>query len=56
MPDSKLDFKPPRPGEVAIELPSAFDAGVYFIGQARTPWATPATRLMSATRDSAKPL
>ena len=27
-----------RPGEVAIELPAAFDAGVYFIGRIRTPF------------------
>ncbi len=27
-----------RPGEVAIELPAATDAGVYFIGTIRTPW------------------
>jgi tRNA-Thr(GGU) m(6)t(6)A37 methyltransferase TsaA len=27
-----------RPGEVAIELPEAFDAGVYFIGRIRTPF------------------
>lgn len=35
------EFKPPRPGEVAIDLPQAFDASLYFIGRARTPWATP---------------
>jgi len=29
-----------RPGEVAIELPEDFDAGVYFIGRIRTPWTT----------------
>jgi tRNA-Thr(GGU) m(6)t(6)A37 methyltransferase TsaA len=29
-----------RPGEVAIELPERFDAGVYFIGRIRTPWKT----------------
>ena len=29
-----------RPGEVAIELPSSFDAGVYFIGRIRTPFKT----------------
>jgi tRNA-Thr(GGU) m(6)t(6)A37 methyltransferase TsaA len=29
-----------RPGEVAIELPEDFDAGLYFIGRIRTPWAT----------------
>jgi tRNA-Thr(GGU) m(6)t(6)A37 methyltransferase TsaA len=27
-----------RPGEIAIELPEAFDAGIYFIGRIRTPW------------------
>jgi tRNA-Thr(GGU) m(6)t(6)A37 methyltransferase TsaA len=27
-----------REGEVAIELPKEFDAGVYFIGRIRTPW------------------
>jgi len=27
-----------RPGEVAIALPAAPDAGVYFIGTIRTPW------------------
>lgn len=27
-----------RPHEVAIELPAATDAGVYFIGTIRTPW------------------
>jgi tRNA-Thr(GGU) m(6)t(6)A37 methyltransferase TsaA len=27
-----------RDGEVAIELPERFDAGVYFIGRIRTPW------------------
>jgi len=27
-----------RPGEVAIELPAVFDAGVYFIGRIRTPF------------------
>jgi DNA polymerase-1 len=35
------EFKPPRPGEVEIELPDAFDAQLYFIGKARTPWAAP---------------
>jgi tRNA-Thr(GGU) m(6)t(6)A37 methyltransferase TsaA len=29
----------PRPGEVAIALPDATDAGVYFIGRLRTPWS-----------------
>jgi len=27
-----------REGEVAAELPQAFDAGLYFIGRIRTPW------------------
>jgi tRNA-Thr(GGU) m(6)t(6)A37 methyltransferase TsaA len=27
-----------RPGEVSIDLPASFDAGVYFIGRIRTPW------------------
>lgn len=29
-----------RPGEVAIALPEAFDAGLYFIGRIHTPWAS----------------
>ncbi|RIK99252.1 MAG: tRNA (N6-threonylcarbamoyladenosine(37)-N6)-methyltransferase TrmO [Proteobacteria bacterium] len=29
-----------RPGEVAVEIPRPTDAGVYFIGRIRTPWAT----------------
>jgi tRNA-Thr(GGU) m(6)t(6)A37 methyltransferase TsaA len=29
-----------RPGEVPIELPASFDAGVYFIGRIRTPFKT----------------
>ena len=29
-----------RAGEVSIPLPDAFDAGLYFIGRARTPWTT----------------
>jgi len=28
-----------RPGEVAVPLPDSTDAGVYFIGRIRTPWA-----------------
>ncbi len=28
-----------RPGEIAVPLPGRFDAGVYFIGSIRTPWA-----------------
>jgi tRNA-Thr(GGU) m(6)t(6)A37 methyltransferase TsaA len=27
-----------RDGEVAVELPEAFDAGLYFIGRIHTPW------------------
>ena len=27
-----------RPGEMALELPAAYDAGVYFIGRIRTPF------------------
>jgi tRNA-Thr(GGU) m(6)t(6)A37 methyltransferase TsaA len=27
-----------RQGEVAVELPPQFDAGLYFIGRIRTPW------------------
>jgi len=27
-----------REGEVAVELPEDFDAGLYFIGRIRTPW------------------
>jgi tRNA (Thr-GGU) A37 N-methylase len=33
MSDSEL-----RPGEVAVELPSRADAGLYFIGVIHTPW------------------
>ncbi len=29
-----------RAGEVAIQLPAAFDAGLYFIGRIHTPWRT----------------
>ena len=29
-----------RPGEAAVDLPGAFDAGVYFIGRIRTPFKT----------------
>jgi tRNA-Thr(GGU) m(6)t(6)A37 methyltransferase TsaA len=29
-----------RPGETAIDLPAAFDAGLYFIGRIRTPWTS----------------
>ena len=34
------DNKEARPGEVAIELPCQFDAGIYFIGRIRTPFAS----------------
>ena len=27
-----------RPGEIAVELPANYDAGIYFIGRIRTPW------------------
>jgi tRNA (adenine37-N6)-methyltransferase len=30
--------KPLRPGEITIDLPTDFDAGLYFIGRIRTPW------------------
>ena len=29
-----------REGEIAVELPSEFDAQLYFIGRIRTPWQT----------------
>jgi tRNA-Thr(GGU) m(6)t(6)A37 methyltransferase TsaA len=29
-----------RPGETTVDLPGAFDAGVYFIGRIRTPFRT----------------
>lgn len=32
------DESPIRPGEVAVDLPPATDAGVYFIGTIHTPW------------------
>jgi tRNA-Thr(GGU) m(6)t(6)A37 methyltransferase TsaA len=37
MPSDPSDI---RPGEVAVELPAAFDAGLYFIGRIRTPWTS----------------
>ena len=41
MPDnSNATDGEPRPGEVAVALPDATDAGVYFIGTIRTPWRT----------------
>ena len=35
------DMRAPRPGEVAIRMPDAFDAQLHFIGRIRTPWKTP---------------
>jgi tRNA-Thr(GGU) m(6)t(6)A37 methyltransferase TsaA len=32
------DFLTLREGEVAVALPEAFDASLYFIGRIRTPW------------------
>jgi tRNA-Thr(GGU) m(6)t(6)A37 methyltransferase TsaA len=29
-----------RPGEILAALPDQLDAGVYFVGRIRTPWAT----------------
>ena len=34
-PTSEADL---RPGEIAVALPAATDAGVYFIGRIHTPW------------------
>ena len=34
---SDADFGP-RPGEESVDLPAAFDAGLYFVGRVRTPW------------------
>jgi tRNA-Thr(GGU) m(6)t(6)A37 methyltransferase TsaA len=34
-------FKPPRAGEIPIDLPAADDAHLMFIGRIRTPWPTP---------------
>lgn len=33
-----MDY-PIRPGEIAGTLPAAFDAGLFFLGRIRTPWA-----------------
>lgn len=35
-------FKPPRPGEIAIDLRPPADAQLAFIGRIRSPWPTPA--------------
>ena len=32
------DRSDPRPGELRVPLPAAFDGGVTFIGRIRTPW------------------
>jgi tRNA-Thr(GGU) m(6)t(6)A37 methyltransferase TsaA len=37
MPDEEFGV---RPGEITLELPERFDAGLYFIGRIRTPWTT----------------
>lgn len=34
------DDRDSRPGEIAIELPERYDAGLYFIGTIHTPWKT----------------
>lgn len=47
-------FKPPRPGEVVIELPEAADAGLHFIGRIRSAYATPAD-CPKNTRERAEP-
>ena len=46
-------MRPPRPGEIAIDLPPAYDAELYFIGRIRTPWKTLAEcpKNSSARRD-----
>ncbi len=39
MPDEQpKDESGLRPGEVAVSLPPAHDAGIFFIGTIRTPW------------------
>ncbi|WP_055038608.1 tRNA (N6-threonylcarbamoyladenosine(37)-N6)-methyltransferase TrmO [Blastochloris viridis] len=30
----------PREGEIAIDLPASFDAGIYFVGRIHTPFAS----------------
>lgn len=39
MPDTEKAEDDIRPGEIAMDLPEKFDAGVYFIGRIRTPWS-----------------
>ncbi len=38
--NSRADENALRPGEQAVALPEATDAGIYFIGTIRTPWRT----------------
>jgi tRNA (adenine37-N6)-methyltransferase len=33
-----IESKPLRAGEIVVDLPKDFDAGLYFIGRIRTPW------------------
>jgi len=47
------ETKPARPGEIAIELPATFDAGVHFIGRIRTPFKTRADCPRSTAASSA---
>ena len=42
-----------RPGEAMAALPAAFDAGLYFIGRLRTPWATRAACPKNGLRSDA---
>lgn len=39
-PSKPADETSARAGEIAVELPGAFDNGIYFIGTIRTPWRT----------------
>jgi len=39
-PTKPADEHAPRPGEIAVALPLAFDSGLYFIGTIHTPWRT----------------
>ena len=43
----------PRPGEVTVELPGSFDAGVYFIGRIRTPFTSRADCPKNTARSAA---
>jgi tRNA-Thr(GGU) m(6)t(6)A37 methyltransferase TsaA len=40
MAQTGAETKDVRPGEVVIELPAGFDAGVHFIGRIRSPFRT----------------